>query len=348
MPFMDRKKIFVTTKLGINKEDTEQTIMDRFGKCQERLNTPYVDSLFISGASHADLIKHKGYHAAIKRLKADGRIKHAGVACHGPRGMQGDSLEKVLLAAVEDGRFDLMLMLYNFLNNAEGNKVLAACKEKNIGTMAMKTAPGRISEIPDFDPENPSKEYAENIKMYTSFGMPREQAIQLLKNDIMTQKKAREDTKPFLAKYGLKTEEQLWEGSIKWVRKNSDMHSVCVSMNDFDKVDKAVALSGKNLTANQQAFLSDYENVLGWSYCRHGCTQCLEVCKRSLPVSTIMRYSYYYEQGHEKLAMEKYSALKDHNAYVCAGCSAPCTGACPYGVMIQSNMLKAHTMLTLA
>ncbi len=348
MPFMDRKKIFVTTKLGLNKEDTEQTILDRFGKCQERLNTPYVDALFISGAMRADIVRHKGYHAAIKRLKADGRVKHAGIACHGPRGLHGDSLEKVLLAAVEDGRFDLMLMLYNFLNNAEGNTVLAACKEKNIGAMAMKTAPSKISEIPDYDPDNPGKEYTERIKTYASFGMPMEQAIQLLKNDIITQKKAREDSKPFLAKYGLKTEEQLWAASIKWVRKNPDMHSVCVSMNNFDKVDNSVALSGKNLTVRQKAFLNDYENVLGWSYCRHGCTQCLEACERSLPVSTIMRYAYYYEQGHEKTAMEKYAALKDDNALNCVGCSAPCAGACPHGVMIQQNMFNVHSNLTLA
>ena len=347
MPFMDRGKIFITTKLGLKNDDTEQRHLDTFAKCQERLNTPYVDALLIPGATTAEQLKNKVFHDVVNRLKADGRLKYAGVACHGPRGMQGDSMEKVLLSAVEDGRFDIMLMTYNFLNSAEAEKVLNACKKKNIGTTAMKTTPGKIKEIPNFDPENPSKEYEERIKMMISFGLNREQAVQMVRQMVETEKVAREQTKPFLAKYGLNTEEQLWKASIQWVRRNPDMHTVCVSMADFDKVDKAVALSGKDLTEKQQAFLRDYEKIFGWSYCRHGCSQCSGSCKFALSVSTIMRYAYYYEQGYEKLAMEKYASLKTGNAMTCAGCDAPCEGSCPHGVMIRSNLLNAHTMLTL-
>lgn len=347
MPYMDRKKIFITTKVDCRKDDTAQSVIDKFSKCQERLNTSYVDALFIGGASAADDLQHAGFHTAVKHLKADGRLKHAGVSCHGPRGM-GDSMEKVLVSAVDDGRFDLMLLVYSFLNKEEGEKVLAACKQKNVGTTAMKTTPGIIKEIPNFDPENPSKEYEERIKMMVSFGPSREEAIQMVKGMVEMEKVAREQTKPFLAKYGLKTEEQLWEASIKWVRQNPDMHTVCVSMTDFDRVDKAVALSGKDLTNKNQTFLQDYEKTLSWSYCRHGCSQCAGSCEYTLPVSTIMRYAYYYEQGYEKLAMEKYASLKGKNAMRCAGCHASCEGSCPYGVMIRSNLLNAHTMLTLA
>ena len=348
MPYMDRKKIFITTKVDCRQDDTEQSLIDRFSKCQERLNTSYVDALFIGGVITADDLQHAGFHAAVKRLKADSRLKHAGVACHGPRGMQGDSMEKVLVSAANDGRFDLMLFVYSFLNQAQGEKVLAACKQKNIGTTAMKTTPGIIKEIPHFDPENPSKEYEERIKMMMSFGPSREEAIQMVKGMVEMEKVTREQTKPFLEKYGLKTEEQLWEASIKWVRQNPDMHTICVSMTDFDKVDKSVALSGKDLTEKQQAFLQDYEKTQSWSYCRHGCSLCAGSCEYALPVSTIMRYAYYYEQGYEKLAMEKYASLEGKNAMSCAGCNASCEGSCPYGVMIRSNLLNAHTMLTLA
>jgi predicted aldo/keto reductase-like oxidoreductase len=347
MPFMDRKKIFIATKIDIRNDDTEKNLLDKFAESQERLNTPYIDALLLAGVTNVDELYNEAYHAAVKRLKEDGRLKHAGVSCHGPRG-RGDSMEKVLVRAADDGRFDLMLLVYNFLNKEEGERVLAVCKKKNIGTTAMKTAPGKIKEIPTFDPENPSQEYEERIKMMTSFGLPREEAVQMVKGMVEEEKVAREQTKPFLAKYGLKTEDQLWEASIKWVRQNPDMHSACVSMTDFDKVDKAVALSGKNLTSEQQTFLRDYEKTLSWSYCRHGCSQCSGTCEYALPVSTIMRYAYYYEQGYEKLAMEKYASLKDNNAMRCAGCTESCKDACPYGVMIRSNLLNAHTLLTLA
>ena len=48
MQFMDRKKIFITTKLGIKKEDTKETILDRFSKCQERMKTEYIDALYMN------------------------------------------------------------------------------------------------------------------------------------------------------------------------------------------------------------------------------------------------------------------------------------------------------------
>ena len=348
LPFMDRQKVFVTTKLGLKKDETEKDLIDRFGKCQERLNTSYVDALLIAGATTSAQIQQKAFHGAVKRLKADGRLKYAGVACHGPRGMDGDPMEKVLLAAVEDGRFDIMLLTYNFLNSEEGEKVLNACKGKNVGTTAMKTAPGKIKEIPDFDPVNPSEAYENQIKMMMSFGLNRQQAVHMVAQMVQADKVARKQTKPFLEEYGLRTEEQLWEASVKWVRQNPDMHSVCVSMADFDKVDKAVALSGKDLTGRQQAFLHDYEASFGWSYCRHGCTSCSGPCRSGLAVSTIMRYAYYYEQGYEKLAMEKYASLESDNAIACAGCDAPCEGSCPHGVMVRSNLFNAHRMLTLA
>ena len=108
MEHMDRKKIFITTKLEIKEEDTEQTLMERYAKCLERLKTPYADALFMHAVSAVDTVKNEAFHAAVAKLKASERLKHGGISCHGPRGEEGDSMEKVLLAAVEDGRFDLM------------------------------------------------------------------------------------------------------------------------------------------------------------------------------------------------------------------------------------------------
>jgi predicted aldo/keto reductase-like oxidoreductase len=351
MPYMDRKKIFVTTKLDFTPDESDQSIVDRFGKCLERMKTNYIDALLISGATSANQVKNEAFHAAVKRLKADGRLKHAGVACHGPRGMGEDSMEKVIVTAAEDGRFDIVLFVYNFLKKEEGEKILAACKKYNIGTTAMKVAPGKLKDVADFNPLSPTPEQEERIKMMKGFGMDDEAAKAQVKAMVEGDKAAREQTKPFIAKYGLNSENQLWEASVKWVLQNNDMHSICVSMADFDKADKSIALSGSKLTPTQVSLLDDFKNKLGWSYCRHACNECAGACKNAIPVSTIMRYSYYYEQGYEKLAMEKYAALKnrnERNAVSCAGCDAPCEGKCPYGVRVRNNLLDAHSMLTLA
>jgi len=187
--------------------------------------------------------------------------------------------------------------------------------------------------------------------MMKGFGMDDEAAKNQVKAMVEGDKVAREQTKPFIAKYGLNSEDQLWAASVKWVLQNNDMHTICVSMADFDKADKSIALSGEKLTPTQVSLLNDFSNTLGWSYCRHACNECSGSCRHAVPVSTIMRYSYYYEQGYEKLAMEKYAGLKNRkesNAVPCAGCDAPCEGKCPYGVMVRNSLLNAHSMLTLA
>ena len=149
LPNINRKKIFITTKLPISDEDTKETVLDRFQQCQIRLNTDYVDALYIHGASSVELLNHEGFHAATAELKAAGKLRFVGVSNHGPGRGRGDSMEKVLVAAAEDGRFDLMLLVYNFLNKDEGKKVLAACKKNNVGTTAMKVQAGRLN-IPPF------------------------------------------------------------------------------------------------------------------------------------------------------------------------------------------------------
>jgi predicted aldo/keto reductase-like oxidoreductase len=349
MQFMDRSKIFITTKLVMKDEDTEQTILERFGKCQERLKTDHVDALYMHSVENVALLDKPEFHAAVKKLKADGRLKHAGVSCHGPRGQEGkDSMEKVLVAAAEDGRFDLMLLSYNFLNDAEAKTVLAACTKHNVGTTAMKTAPASL-EIDPFDPDNPSEEYAGYIKRMVEGGRTREEAVERIQRYVKRQQDSLAEARPFIDKHGLTSNAELRKLSIQWVLADPDMHTVCVGIRDFDDVNTFVPLSGTSLDRAGVELLRDYRLAYSRQYCRHGCVECVGACPYQLPVSTIMRYSYYFHaQGREKHAMQRYAALGDSNASLCLVCDAPCSGACPHGVSVQAHLLKAHSLLRMA
>jgi predicted aldo/keto reductase-like oxidoreductase len=255
-------------------------------------------------------------------------------------------MEKVLGAAAEDGRFDLMLLVYNFMNQEEGEKVLATCKEKNIGTTIMKASPGRL-EIDPFDPENPNEEYAGYIDRMTKRGLSREEAVLRIQNWLKEEEEALEKTKPFVGKYGIKAEEELKQRSIQWVLKHPDVHTVCISMPDFDHLDRFLPLSGTKLSFNDETFLGDYRRAFESRYCRHACSECVGHCPHRLSVSAIMRYSYYYAcQGRQKYAMGRYARLQGQDGSLCLTCEAPCRGACPHGVPIQANLVKAHSLLT--
>jgi predicted aldo/keto reductase-like oxidoreductase len=342
---LDRSKVFVNTKLRAGPDDTESTIVQRARASLERLQTDYLDAFGMHGPSTVEALHHAGFHAAVARLKAEGRVRFTCLSNHGG---QGDGMADVLCAAAADGRFDLMLLVYNFLNHDDADRILAACKSNSVGTTAMKTAPG-VLRADAVDPDILTEAQEQYVARMTRRGLTRERAIQQLRSRAQRQQEMYERTRPFVERYGIQSEEQLRLGSIHWAIQNPDMHSACVSMPDFAMVDKVVALSGTELTPVEEDVLGAYGSALSDQYCRHGCTACAEHCPTGVPVSTIMRYAYYYEgQGREKDAMARYARLNGVDGSACADCSAPCAGACPFGVDVQPQMLQAHALLTLA
>ncbi len=346
--YMDRKKIFITTKLAISSDESEESIISRFRSCLERMKIDYLDCLYMHGIRKVSYLNKPEFHSAVAKLKAEGRLRFAGLSSHGPRKDDEDSMEKVLTAAAVDGRFDVMLLVYNFMNREAAENILKACKENNVGTTAMKTSPGVLAKE-NYDPAHPTaeqKKYLDRLqKRYDS----QDEIDQKMQGWIQEQQEEYQKTKPFLETYGIKTEDELRINSIRWVRQNADMHTICVSFVDFDMIDKIIPFSGQNLNQQKTGFLDKYKELYNNQYCRHGCNDCMPQCPHKLPVSTIMRYASYYEhQGREKEAILKYARLDEKNGSLCIDCDEPCLSACLYKIDIPTQLLTAHKMLTLA
>lgn len=350
MPHLQRDKIFITTKLKVKASDTERTLLDRFARCLARLKTPYVDALYSHAVTDVAMVKNAAFHAALARLKADGKVKHIGISSHGPRGKKGDSMERVLLAAIDDGRFDLMLLVYNFMNSAPGAKVLAAAHQKGVGTTLMKTSPARLVLTP-YDPADPSDEHTRMIGLFMKKGLSRPKAIAELQKRLAGQraqiKKHKATIDAFVAKHGIKTEQTLRQKSVQWTLLNPHVCTVCVSMNDFETMDSFIPLAGQKLAQADARMLEDWAATFHRDYCRHGCSECAGRCPHDVPINTILRYAYYAEQGSERHAMRKYAALGAMPSDPCLDCDAPCEPACPHGLAVQANLLAAHGRLSL-
>jgi predicted aldo/keto reductase-like oxidoreductase len=351
MEHMEREKIFIVTKTDISEDPDEQEIIDRFNKSLERLKTPYVDALYSHGIADLTLVEYEPFLKACATLKAEGKLKHAGISSHGPRGDEPDAMDTVLIKAAETGLFDVMLLSYGFVNAEEGERVLKVCKEKNIGTTIMKSATGLL-EMPVLDVENPSEQIQGWFEYFEGQGNTREQAIERITAYIEREGPRFEESlklsQPFIEKHGIKAQDELDMKSLQWVLRNPDAHTICPSTPTFDALDKVLALSGTELSAAGAQFLDEYARAYEAHNCRFGCTECFGACPHQVPVSTIMRYAYYYrKQGREKHAMRKYSRLGKQNAAVCLDCHAPCVGACPHGVQAQARLFEAHGLLTM-
>lgn len=335
----DRKSIFLTTKLNLTfQSDKKEDIKQRFNKCLERLQTDYVDCLMTHMVPTVESVTHEGFHEVVRQLKTEGKVRFIGISNHGlEHRLAGDikePMEKVLLAAAEDGRFDVVLFVYNFLQKEQGEIIIRACKAKNMGITLMKTNPVNfyISAKRRFDSAKEKGEEIPNAK------------AQMLKEYSTWISQAEE----FKKKYGLKTETQVRDAAIKFVLSNSDVHTVCPSINTFDGLETFVALSGQKLQPIDISMLNDYEKDLSHVYCRHACGICEAACPHNIPVNTIMRYNHYFEaQGREKHAMLKYASLSKTNEHLCEKCAGLCVTACPYNVPIQGLLMLAHQNLTL-
>ena len=334
----DRKSLFITTKMLMEDGDTsKEGLTKRVHKALEELNTEYVDCLMMHMPERVEYLKHENFHAVTEQMKREGLIHHVGVSNHGSFWFRDpeQTMEKVLLAAADDGRFDVFLMAYNFLRMDQSERVLEVCKEKNIGVALMKSTPvikyyglkARIEQL-----EKEKKEihplYQEGLKRFKDKADRAEQ---------------------FIKKYDLKNPEEIRMAAIRFVLDNPNVNTVCCSLGTYDQMEQVLSLSGSKLSEWEKEKLAAYKEGCGELYCRHACGVCEPYCPHGVPVNTIMRYNHYFmAQGREKEAMLKYARIPGARADVCSQCSGYCEDACPYNVPIQGMLLLAHNQLSLA
>jgi aryl-alcohol dehydrogenase-like predicted oxidoreductase len=331
----DRKKIFVSTKLGLRGDLTKEAIKGRALKCLERLQTDYVDCLMIHMPSKVEHLNTAGYHAAFEELKAEGRVRFRGLSNHGAQwGDVPETMEKVHLAAAEDGRFDVALLVYNFLQKDESERILKAYKQKNIGATLMKT--------------NPVLNYMEMKEQADKMQEEGRDVSERMQNLLGRLKGRADATEAFQKQYGLKGFDEVRSAAMKFVLNNPDVSCVCPTIKNFSDLEFYGNLSGARFDLKAERTLAAYRALYGDLYCRHGCDRCESSCPHNVPVNTIMRYNHYFRaQGREKSAMVKYAALPQNKADTCSMCSGYCESSCPYGVPIQGLLVLADRNLTL-
>jgi len=330
----DRKKIFISTKLFFRPGVTKADIKSRTLKCLERLQTEYVDCLMIHGTPKLEWLKAEGFHAAVKELKAEGKVRFCGLSNHGSQYREEDrDMEKIMVAAAQDGRFDVALFAYNFLNREMGENVLKVFKEKNIGATLMKVNP--VLEHIELDEYVKEKEKEGNAVRDS------------VRKRLALYKKRAEMADSFKKKHGLSSYPQMRDAAIRFVLSHPGVHTVTFSIKNFEQLESYVALSGTRLNTKDSQALSLYEAERGEFYCRHACGKCEPYCPHGVPVNTIMRFDFYFKgQGREKAAMEQYAQLKGKKADACENCAGVCEGHCPYHVPVRVLLQHAHHSLT--
>ena len=333
---LDRKSVFISTKLQVLKDPTKENFLQRFRKCLEDLQMEYVDCLMMHLPEKAETLKTEGFHAAMRELKAEGRIRFVGASHHGSFWYQdpAESMEKVLLAAAEDGRFDIFLIAYNFLQMDQAERVLEVCRAKNIGTAIMKSSPIAIYDSMKERVEKLRQDNKE-VSAFAAEGLRR------------YQDKA-DRAEKFIRERHLQNRQEIQDAAVRFVLGNPGVGTVCCLAKTYDEMERFIRLSGTTLGAAESSRLEAYREGAGHLYCRHACGVCEPSCPHGVPVNTIMRYHQYYAaQRREKEAMVYYADIPGARADACSHCPGHCEQACPFSVPIQGMLLTAHSRLSM-
>lgn len=334
----ERDKLFIATKVApkVKEFQSAEDIVERANSSLARLQTDYIDCFMIHGAEKSERVKNPFFHKAAEQLKKEGKIRFTGLSCHGHAWWDNpeETFEEVLMTAIDDGQYDVLMLPYNFIEPEMGNRVLKACKENNIGTMIMKSNPIIIYDIFKEEKENAEKEgneLPERYKIgYEKFKMQMEIASE------------------FFGEYGISGIEKVKDGALQFVLSNDHVNTICYLFQSLHDVEKYIKLSGTRLEPGIEAMLNNFKSKFSPLTCRIGCNVCEAYCPNHLPINTIIRYNYYFtSKRQEKHAMQKYRELSRNKPDVCYDCEGFCEKACPYGVLTRPLLAMAHRNLSL-
>jgi aryl-alcohol dehydrogenase-like predicted oxidoreductase len=138
-----RDKVFLATKFcvadGHLPNDTPvPQIIAAVEASLQRLQTDHVDLIHIHSCDRLDRLMAPNIHEAFDRLKQQGKVRFLGVSTHTP------NLEEVANAAIDCGRFDVMMLAYHFGMWPSFEHILQKAKAHDVGIVAMKTLKGAM------------------------------------------------------------------------------------------------------------------------------------------------------------------------------------------------------------
>ena len=302
-----RDQVYLATKGGFGPRVRQDEMMRTLEGSLRRLRTDYIDVYFTHAVNDVRRVQNPEFHAFTERAKAQGKIRYVGLSGHGGR------LIECLDAAIDSGKFDVMLVAYNFGQdpsfvqkltrrfdfiavNPDLPRVLRKAKAAGMGVIAMKTLRG--ARLNDMQP-------------YQKDGATFSQA------------------------------------AFRWVLTNDDVDALIVTMRSPSDIDEfLVASGGTRVTRRDVDLLERYVTLNDGTYCRPLCDTCESSCPENVQIADVLRHKMYFEDyGAERMAMEGYASLA-HNAAACAECTHQrCLGSCPYGLSVPELTRQAHRLL---
>jgi hypothetical protein len=147
-----RARLFIASKLctadgHLASETPVPKVIEAVEGSLRRLGTDHLDLVHIHAVNTLERLMAPNLHEAFDRLRQAGKVRFLGVSSHTP------DLETVMRHAVESGRFDVIMVAYNFRNWPDLGAIFRDARERGVGVVAMKTLKGaHHTRLAEFTP----------------------------------------------------------------------------------------------------------------------------------------------------------------------------------------------------
>jgi aryl-alcohol dehydrogenase-like predicted oxidoreductase len=109
-----------------------------------RLGTDHVDVIQVHSCNRVERLLAPNVHEAFDRLREQGKARFLGVSSHAP------NLAEVANAAIDSGRFDMIMLAYHFGMWPSYAELLDRAHRHDVGIVAMKTLKGaKHAQLPE-------------------------------------------------------------------------------------------------------------------------------------------------------------------------------------------------------
>ena len=140
-----RNKFILTTKWHPRTDSKKEELIESLNQSLKRLKTDHVDCLLVHNVGKDNLggfdrLNNPEFHEAMELAKKQGKARFFGISGHQPDLM--DTMGK----AIDLGKFDVLLMRYNFREYKNQQQIIKKAKTAGVGVIVMKTLSGAKKE----------------------------------------------------------------------------------------------------------------------------------------------------------------------------------------------------------
>ncbi|MEJ2189890.1 MAG: aldo/keto reductase [Acidobacteriota bacterium] len=141
-----RDDLIVFSGTGLTRNTSKQDILDTIDGSLRRLRTDHIEIFGVFQVETPQDLAFDPLYEAFAEARAAGKVGHLGLTGH------SGGMQQCLEAAIEDGRFEVFLIKYDFVSYPDQDRILRRASEQGIGTMVFKTGAGnREQEIRDLE-----------------------------------------------------------------------------------------------------------------------------------------------------------------------------------------------------